>query len=352
MKKLIFIVIVALTTTVIVFSGCKKDDDDPIDLNRHVWVVGQQDSTDYGMILHSADGGKTWERQGKGQEALLNIDVMNVQAIDSMTVWAVGTNNSILVTYNGGVLWTRLPYVDNNTDRYLEGISALTKDNIWISGSPGVIYNTNNGGSTWTVFDGNFFQNNMQGIHAINEKTVYTVGQNLNNLGFIAKTSNGGTSWDSIVLEDNYNKNGWIGVKATSEENVVIYGAEAHYTHTQNGGVNWNNDSVPGAGGGGGPADINDLIMLDKNTWWGAFDLNNIYKTSNAGETWNKYSFTGPNMFLVGIDSFNDQNAVVAGQSTTSSFFGQILLTTDGGTTWESVYSTSSNLYKVSFAKY
>ena len=256
-------------------------------------------------------------------------------------------------TTDGGQTWIKLPQVGTNSDRILESISIVGNNNIWISGSPKVVYNSTDGGTNWTIFDSTLFQNQMQGIDAINDQIVYTVGQNFTgSRGFISRTANGGTTWDSLVLADNYNKVGWIGVTASNPDNVVIYGGKSHYTHTIDGGSTWQNDSVPDVVGGDGPADINHLIMLGNNTWWGAFDLNHIVITNDNGNMWTKQNYTGPNMFLVGIDAFDYNNALVVGESTGGEFYGRIIKTDNAGSTWENVFSCNSNLKKVSYAKY
>ncbi|MFH1160762.1 MAG: photosystem II stability/assembly factor-like protein, partial [bacterium] len=212
-------------------------------------------------------------------------------------------------------------------------------------------------GNTWTVFDTNFFHGGlMQGICAITSQIIYVVGQygflKDNARGFIARTLDGGVTWDSITPDDDYNRNQWIGVAATDPQHVIVYGGKSHYTYTTNGGVIWNNDSVTGGGGGGAPPDINHLIMLDQQTWWGAFDLDNIFITVNNGSSWTKQNSDGPgNMFLVGIDAFSDQMALITGQSAGYPTAGKILKTTNGGDLWKMTYSCKSDLYKVRFAK-
>jgi len=85
-------------------------------------------------------------------------------------------------------------------------------------------------------------------------------------------------------LDNNYNRNGWIGVKAADENHIVIYGGTGHYSYTLNGGTTWINDSI--ITGGGGAADINHLIMFNNFSWWGTFDLDKINKTTDGGNTW------------------------------------------------------------------
>ncbi len=358
MRKLVFFLVAILSFSLVLSTGCKKKDNDkptptPV-TKKYAWAVGEQDSTTYGMIIFSNDGGDTWTRQGQGSQDLQGIDVNDVWALDEDNVWAVCTENVILKTTDGGQTWTRIPAPAIQPNPNLICISIVNNTNIWISGSYGVVYNSTDGGNNWTVFDASFFHSGlMQGIWAINSQVVYVVGgvpKNKETIGFIARTQDGGATWDSIVPDSNYNRNEWIGVTASDPDHIVVYGGQSHYVVSTDGGVTWKNDSLHTFGVGG--ADINHLKMLDSQTWWGAFDLDGIYITYNGGASWTQQQTAGPlNMFLVGIDSYDDQLALIAGQSA-SIAEGKILKTSDGGNLWEIKYHTdSSNMYSVSFIR-
>jgi photosystem II stability/assembly factor-like uncharacterized protein len=93
-------------------------------------------------------------------------------------------------------------------------------------------------------------------------------------------------------------------------------------------------------------------MMLDEQTWWGAFDLDGIYSTKDGGTSWIKQQSAGPgNMFLVGIDAFNDQIAVIVGMTAGWPPAGKIIKTSNGGNLWELKYHCNSPLYKISFIK-
>jgi len=55
---------------------------------------------------------------------------------------------------------------------------------------------------------------------------------------------------------------------------------------SNDGGQSWRNDTTGIVGGNSvGEPDINDLTMVDKQTWWGALDYDNIGLTSNSGNS-------------------------------------------------------------------
>ena len=343
MKKAFKFVLIVVASLLIIINGCKKDDDEPNPApvqKKLAWVVGDADSTNYGMILFSSDGENTWVRQGEGSTALQGIDVNDVCIVDENTVWAVCSDNIILKTTDRGNTWVRIPAPANRAYIVLMSISLVNNDNLWISGSPGIVYNSTDAGNSWMVFDTSFFHSGlMQGIHAINSQIVYVaggVGPAGGNLhGFIARTTDGGQTWDSIVPDSNFNKHEWIGVTSSDPDHIIVYGGKSHYIYSNDAGQSWKNDSVPGIGGGGGPADINCLKMLDAQTWWGAFDYDGIARTENSGTTWTKQISVGPQgEWLVGIDYYDYDHAIIVGQGS-SSYFGKIINTSNGGNLWE-----------------
>jgi photosystem II stability/assembly factor-like uncharacterized protein len=339
--------------------GCKKSNNQQTSVPRkkYAWAVGSQDSTKYALILFSPDGGDTWQRKGAGSPSLYGVDLYSVWAVDSSTVWAVGSGNCILRTNDGGTTWTRFTVGQAKAVPNLQSVSVAGTENVWISGSGGRVYNSNDGGVTWTVFDTSFFQNgNMQGIFAITPQVVYVAGGIYGSAshvrGFIARTTDGGQSWDSITPADNYNRHEWIGVKASDINHIVVYGGTSHYVFSNNAGITWNNDSVPASGGGGtGGADINCLAMLDSRTWWGAFDYDAIFITADGGASWTKQASAGPpGMWLFGIDYYDRNLCIIVGQGSESKT-GKIINTSNGGALWNLRYFADAWINKVSFIK-
>jgi photosystem II stability/assembly factor-like uncharacterized protein len=351
-KKAIQILIVIMIMFITISCHKKNEDpDNPAGKKKYAWAVGAQDSTGYGTILFSANGGDTFVRQGEGSLALQGIDIADIWAMDEYNVWAIGSNNVVLKTSNSGLTWERVPTPAISPDPNLMSISIVNKTGIWISGSGGVVYHSSDNGISWTLFDTAFFQNaSLQGIWAISPEKVYVAGGTSTSQarGFIAYTLDGGATWDSLVPAGDYNRNEWIGV-CSSGNTIVVYGCKAHYIVSTDGGTTWKNDSLQTGGTNG--SDINHLIMLDSQTWWGAFDQGQIYITKDGGTTWAEQPTGQGGYYLVGIDAWDSQLALVAGTPLSMPFVSPILKTTNGGTTWEKKYTSKSRLWKVTFIK-
>lgn len=351
-KRTCSIISVVLFCTLITLLGCKKSNDNTPPLKKkYVWAVGNLDSTNYALIYFSADGGENWIRQGEGQAALKGAILNDVWAIDENTVWVVAAQNVILKTTDGGKNWFRVQPPTSDSNAALCSISIIGKTDIWISGN--VVYHSADGGNNWTSIQSDVLTNKyLQGIHAVNSDIIYVVGSPIGlTRGFIARTQDGGQSWDSIVPKNGYNKYEWIGVTASDLQNIVVYGQLSHYLSSNDGGQSWKNDSIEGTGGTDG-ADINCLKMLDKNTWWGAFDYDGIFKTKDAGNNWvNQGSAPGPKgMWLFGIDFYNYELCVIVAEGSMP-YTGKIIKTANGGLIWELKLETHAQMHKVSFIK-
>lgn len=349
------ILVIAFLCISFIISGCKNDDEPEPVQEKKVWAVGFADSTNYALIYFSADGGETWIRQGEGQAALKDIDIMDVWAVDENTVWAVAVQNVILKTTDGGKNWLRVTPPSNSSGISLSSISMIGNDNIWISGT--VVYHSIDGGNSWTTIQSPVLINKgLQGIHAINKDIIYAAGgKTMTEDGFIARTIDGGQTWDSIVPANNYNKNRWIGVTSSDPNNIIVYGGTSHYVYSNDGGQSWKNDSTHALGGNGfGGADFNDLVMLDNQTWWCALDNDNIGLTNNAASsTWiNQGPAPGPQgYFLLGIDYYNKNLCVIVGENTNFPRAGKIIQTSNAGQFWELKVNTNAEMQKVSFIK-
>ena len=69
---------------------------------QHIWVTGSG-----GAIVHSSDGGKSWQGQVSGTREALNSITFTA---DGQRGWAVGSAGTILHTADGGKSWQSIAY--------------------------------------------------------------------------------------------------------------------------------------------------------------------------------------------------------------------------------------------------
>lgn len=119
-------------------------------------------------------------------------DFREITFIDSQNGWAVGSRGIIIHTADGGNTWEEQYNAFNHS---LEGIHFADINNGWAVGSPGVILHTTDGGKTWIP--------QISGVVS-NLSSVYFVDPNSGSAAAadaILHTFDGGRSWNRQFLE-------------------------------------------------------------------------------------------------------------------------------------------------------
>lgn len=167
------------------------------------WVVG-----DLGLILHTQDGGASWQRQdnvnwdppivGLRQRTARILNA--VTFIDAKRGWAVGEVGLLLATSDGGKSWAAQ---ESGTIQALKGVHFVNATRGWAVGEwesrsgQQALLTTSDAGRTWTRVP--LLVESYMSLNAVvfvDETTGFIVGEN----GLLLKTSNAGASWEPIAL--------------------------------------------------------------------------------------------------------------------------------------------------------
>ena len=173
--------------------------------SSHVWVVGGKNSTPCpddicGIILHSTDGGKTWEQQFfTPSEGNLGGYLISVHGINSSTAWAVG-NASVLHTTDGGETWENITPLDGGGFFDWNGVFAVNNNDVWVARDNDGIFNHD--GSQWHTYSpppptgqGGF---HLVRVSALDFQNIWVTGTSWEEKnGIILHSANGGKDWDS-----------------------------------------------------------------------------------------------------------------------------------------------------------
>lgn len=301
---------------------------DFIDENRG-WAVGRE-----GAIIHTTDGGYTWQNQSSNTTEWLR----NVDFWDKEIGWSVGFGGVTLRTTNGGNSWQK---INVNSDYYLEATSFVTPQNGWAVGwswsaDTAVVLHTTSGGLSWgnqtplnsgRLF-GVYFIDSLNGWIASGGGTVFDRGE-------VYRTTNGGESWTlqvnepddafrTIIFVDSLT--GWI-----ASNNGLM--------KTKDGGESW--IRKPAAMDNG----VYDIHFVDTLKGWASGLQGRLSYTTDGGESWIKKRIQ-TTFTLFGIDFVNENFGWVAGD------FGTLLKTETGGVTnvkdgeHSSVLPKSLNLFQ------
>jgi hypothetical protein len=116
-------------------------------IGKNAWGVGYLAGIGgYGHILHSPDGGNTWEIQWKS--STYGPDPFKVVFLNETEGW-VAANKVLLHTTDGGITWNAIWSRNQLFGGYLRGFQVTDRKNLQISLSGvGVLY-TSDGGETW-----------------------------------------------------------------------------------------------------------------------------------------------------------------------------------------------------------
>ena len=169
----------------------------------NVWATGNSVGG-YATILKSSDGGASWARQsGSTNDVQLLQRILDVSAVNSNTVWAIGANNTainwyVLNTTNGGVTWTQQSCGTHDGN----GIHAVDAATIWAVTDNNTTWSTN-GGANWTV---TYSPPYTMGISAVDALQAWAVSAaQYGGIGTIQWTTNGGVTWMSQTRLDGEN---------------------------------------------------------------------------------------------------------------------------------------------------
>jgi photosystem II stability/assembly factor-like uncharacterized protein len=184
--------------------------------------------------------------------------------------------------------------------------------------SQGIIARTTDYGITW---DTTIVNKILNAISFPSTQTGYIVGTN----GTILKTTNGGLNWIALAspTADNFNS-----VKFVNDSVGFICGG-TKILKTQDGGVTWSITNI-----GRIVAAINFPSSNIGYCYHSLFDSTYLFKTNNAGATWNLHSSFSTNNFNTSMSFVNDSVGYICGVF-------KMEKTTDGGLTWQTQHSSA-----------
>lgn len=163
------------------------------------WLAGgPKTNNGNSTILHSTDGGLSWETQYLGSNWLI---INEIFFLNSEIGWALGgspqtgpTQESLMLsTQDGGENWTEEYWI---SDKYLAEICFVDSEHGWIAGHQ-IILSTSNGGDSWVE--------QWNGIHSFRELSFFdeehgwVLGDSLSSdeaSDVLMKTSDGGNNWE------------------------------------------------------------------------------------------------------------------------------------------------------------
>jgi photosystem II stability/assembly factor-like uncharacterized protein len=257
----------------------------------HGWVGGGS-----GLILHTSDGGHTWQQQSSGT----GDDIRSIFFSDSVRGWAVGWNKRILATTDGGEHWT-MQFYEPRFGGTLEDIAFADAGNGWAVGHFPVVHTTD-GGRNWSYTN-----------------TLDPASCDLQGISFADAT------------------HGWIvGSKQVMRSNGINFDFVGVILRTTDGGQTWDTTSGWGT--------LYDINAIDPTTAWAVGTGGTIVRTTDGGTTWQQQQ-SGTSVSLESIHFVDHQHGWAVG----GEYEHAILHTSDGGLTWREQYTQTNSRFNEVF---
>jgi len=207
------------------------------------WAVGQ-----YGTVLKTTDGGKSWNYQKSG----VNDHLMSVFAVSPEIAWSVGELGSVIHTIDGGKTWGE---AKTWTKYFYSDVHFVTPQEGWIVGEFESIFHTTDGGATWKKVNGgepepiDFSQLASGELVSADfgiEEEVYTLnsvyfidkehGWAAGEYGVIIATIDGGKTWNKQKSGTDHSL---MDIEFVTPEFGITVGLDSIILKTLDGGQTW-----------------------------------------------------------------------------------------------------------------
>lgn len=166
---------------------------------RNGWAVGHDE-----IILRTSDGGETWQRQHWAPES--QQPLLDVRFADARHGIAIGAYKAYFTTQDGGATWSRQPFepaplprqgppdpdAEFAPDYHLNAIAGQGA-RLWIAAEAGQLYRSDDGGTNWRTlpspYAGSFF-----GLLPLSADSLLAFGLR----GNLYRSDDAGESWRKL----------------------------------------------------------------------------------------------------------------------------------------------------------
>jgi len=249
-----------------------------------------------GQIWRTYDGGTTWRFISQPRDGVDNeppflshqisfVDETHGWLIDAFGIWR---------TEDGGSSWKRTLSLMNTVENSIWQPTRISFVNLnfgWMSATGGIIHNTRDGGRTWQSRKLIPGASDATDVLFINERVGWLTGfvssTELQSGTRLFRSDDGGETWKLVPIaeSDTYIESVWFTNEnqgwAVGRAWKMNVGNRGIILHTNNGGKTWQEQVV-----GQNEAHFDRMYFVDSEHGW-LFAENNIYRTQNAGISWN-----------------------------------------------------------------
>lgn len=275
------------------------------------WVAGGKPGMTGGVILHTTDGGMTWEIQ-LGDPASDDRAIRDLYFLDAKTGFAVqgSPGDHQLLRTTDGQNWTQVGTVPEHR----EDFAFLSPQVGVLIGDNPTILRTTDGGKKWEVVYQCTVKAEVEGLARDVDcdfqrlsfptaTTGFAISRGIGDAGFVlAKTTDGGLTWSAAVVAPG--ENGYEGdVHFMDENNGLVRTKEGKILRTSDGGATWT--GIPGQ------MELkSDLEFADAEAGWAVYYQKVTY-TTNGGKRWTSSATRFPAMVNASSRPARDRGYVI-----------------------------------------
>jgi len=281
------------------------------------WMMGFN-----GFVQKTTDGGVTWVSQSN--PGVTTKTIWCTDAVDANTIYGSASDNVIIKSTNGGAAFVTLNTIFTpSTDdfRYIKFINSTTG---FVMGERQRMARTTNGGTTWDSVYGNNTGSII--LYSMDFNSTNAVGLAIGTDGKILRTTNTGLNWSVITtaFTDDF-----FSIKFSDNNTAFIGGKSGRILKSTDAGLTWTDISRRASS-----TTLNGVSFAGNTVGFISGNTGSIAKTTNEGLTYVPQT-SGVTTQLANIKAVTPNIAYIAGYN------GVILATTNGGTNWISQASTA-----------
>jgi photosystem II stability/assembly factor-like uncharacterized protein len=263
----------------------------------------------------------------------------------------------VFITFQANAQWQKQV---SNTEASFRSVCAVSDKIVWIGGSKGTFLYTNDGGKTWITQQVVGAEKlDFRDVHAFDNKNVIlmSAGEAEQGNAKFYRTSDGGKSW-KVVYETTQKGVFFDGIDFWDKQNGIAFSdpinGKFFIVKTKDGGKTWlpvNPVNIPlnQANEAAFAASGTSLIAVGTKQAYictGGGEFARIFRTDNQGETWSVVKTdmpAGKTNGLFGLRFWDNLHGIALGgdYQEVEKAIPNVLLTSDGGKTWQNASQTN-----------